>query len=184
MNNLILNPAPFNNDENNEYNDYKNIKNNKNKRLPSSNRTIKNRNYNNSNEDSDKNNERNNERNRRIQKLLNEKINMDELTNNESDSLDDFCPPPYPEIQEPKKIITENFMENMEVGEGDAFQGRRDDDISISKENFQQLSSKNLGLMIFQKSTSMFLNFSIVFILFVAIPNLIFLFLRKLDIFL
>jgi len=139
MNNLILNPAPFNNDDSSEDNKNNYNKNNKNhKRLPSSNKTIKN-----------KDNERE-ERNRKIHKLLNEnnlKINNSDGDSDDEDNnyLADFNPPSYPEIQEPKKIVKENMSAYAEgtyrQQSGDGQDGQ---DELITKEGFKQIPSNNL----------------------------------------
>ena len=145
MNPHLLNAAPFNSDEEN-----KNIREENNKRLSSSlNRTIKNRNNNENNDN------KNRERNRRIQKLLNDNNmnNMNNnLTNNESDELEDFNPPSYPAIQEPKKIVKENFtFDNMKSEllrnsdqEEEQLQNKKQNDNPVNKENFQQLPANNL----------------------------------------
>lgn len=133
MNPHLLNAAPFNSDEE----ENKNIREENNKTLSSSlNRTIKNRNTN-QNENS---NSKKLERNKRIQKLLND----NNLTNNESDTLDDFNPPSYPEIQEPKKIITENFsFDNMNKDLTNNEESEQND-VPVNRENFQQLPANNL----------------------------------------
>ena len=137
MNNLILNPAPFNNDDSSENNKNNYNKNNKNhKRLPSSNKTIKN-----------KDNERE-ERNRKIHKLLNEnnlKINNSDRDSDDEDDnyLADFNPPSYPEIQEPKKIVKENMWDLAEEGRN-IRQSLDGQDELITKEGFKQIPSNNL----------------------------------------
>jgi hypothetical protein len=133
MNPHLLNAAPFNSNEE----ENKNIREENNKRLSSSfNKTIKNRNTN-LNENS---NNKKLERNKRIQKLLND----NNLTNNESDTLDDFNPPSYPEIQEPKKIVTENFsFDNMNNDLTNNEEGEQNDN-PINRVNFQQLPANNL----------------------------------------
>ena len=133
MNPHLLNAAPFNSDEE----ENKNIREENNKRLSSSlNKTIKNRNIN-QNENS---NNKKIERNKRIQKLLND----NNLTNNESDTLDDFNPPSYPEIQEPKKIVTENFsFDNMNKDLINNEESKQNDE-PVNRENFQQLPANNL----------------------------------------
>lgn len=134
MNYHLLNAAPFNSDEE----ENKNIREENNKRLSSSlNKTIKNRNI---NQGDNSNNNRNRERNKKIQKLLNEH----NLTNNESDDLEDFNPPSHPAIQEPKKIITENFtFDNMNKDLINNEEGQ-ENDAPVNKENFQQLPANNL----------------------------------------
>lgn len=131
MNSHLLNAAPFNNDEQ----ENKNIREENNKRLSSSlNKTIKNRN-NTENLDN-----KNRERNRRIQKLLNDN---NTFANNESDSLEDFNPPSYPEIQEPKKILKENFTFNNNSELLDNEKEEKNDN-PINKESFQQIPQNNL----------------------------------------
>jgi len=142
MNHHLLNAAPFNTDEE----ENKNIREENNKRLSSSlNRTIKNRN------NSENNDNKNIERNRRIQKLLNESNMNNNLTNNENDDLEDFNPPTHPAIQEPKKIVKENFtFDNMKSEllnnseNEEQSQNQQQNDIPINKENFQQLPANNL----------------------------------------
>lgn len=122
----LLNAAPFNIDEDNK----NEIKQDNYKRLSSSlNKTIKNRNIN--LEDKDRK-----ERNARINKLLN---SHDNLSNNDTDSLEDFKSPnnenysfpPYPELQPTKKIIEDHTLDTNE-------------DIPVNQENFQQLPSDDL----------------------------------------
>ena len=141
MNPHLLNAAPFNSDEE----ENKNIREENNKRLSSSlNRTIKNRNNNENNDN------KNRERNRRIQKLLNDNNMNNNLTNNESDDLEDFNPPSHPAIQEPKKIVKENFTfdkiksELLDNQQEDELQNQQQNDNPVNKENFQQLPSNNL----------------------------------------
>lgn len=145
MNPHLLNAAPFNSDEE----ENKNIREENNKRLSSSlNRTIKNRNNNQNNDN------KNRERNRRIQKLLNDNnINnnlTNNLTNNESDDLEDFNPPSHPAIQEPKKIVKENFTfdniksELLQNSHEEESQKQHQNDNPVNKENFQQLPANNL----------------------------------------
>lgn len=142
MNPHLLNAAPFNSDEE----ENKNIREENNKRLSSSlNRTIKNRN------NSENNDNKNRERNRRIQKLLNDNNINNNLMNNESDDLEDFNPPSHPAIQEPKKIVKENFtFDNMKnellrnSDEEEESQKQQHNDNPVNKENFQQLSANNL----------------------------------------
>jgi hypothetical protein len=145
MNPHLLNAAPFNSDEE----ENKNIREENNKRLSSSlNKTIKNRN------NIDSNDNKNRERNKRIQKLLNDNNmnNMNNtLTNNESDDLEDFNPPSHPAIQEPKKIVKENFtFDNMESellhnsDQEEESQKQHQNDNPVNKENFQQLPANNL----------------------------------------
>jgi hypothetical protein len=131
MNSHLLNAAPFNNDEQ----ENKNIREENNKRLSSSlNKTIKNRN-NTENLDN-----KNRERNRRIQKLLNDN---NTFANNDTDSLEDFNPPSYPEIQEPKKILKENFTFNKNSELLDNEKEEKNDN-PINKESFQQIPQNNL----------------------------------------
>jgi len=141
MNPHLLNAAPFNSDEE----ENKNIREENNKRLSSSlNRTIKNRN------NSENNDNKNRERNRRIQKLLNDNNMNNNLTNNESDDLEDFNPPSHPAIQEPKKIVKENFtFDNMKSEllhnyHEEESQNHHQNDNPVNKENFQQLPANNL----------------------------------------
>lgn len=141
MNPHLLNAAPFNSDEE----ENKNIREENNKRLSSSlNRTIKNRNNNENNDN------KNRERNRRIQKLLNDNNMNNNLTNNESDDLEDFNPPSHPAIQEPKKIVKENFTfdkiksELLDNQQEDELQNQQQNDNPVNKENFQQLPANNL----------------------------------------
>ena len=142
MNPHLLNAAPFNSDEE----ENKNIREENNKRLSSSlNRTIKNRN------NIDSNDNKNRERNKRIQKLLNDNNMNNTLTNNESDDLEDFNPPSHPAIQEPKKIVKENFtFDNMESellhnsDQEEESQKQHQNDNPVNKENFQQLPANNL----------------------------------------
>ena len=141
MNPHLLNAAPFNSDEE----ENKNIREENNKRLSSSlNRTIKNRN------NSENNDNKNRERNRRIQKLLNDNNMNSNLTNNESDDLEDFNPPSHPAIQEPKKIVKENFTfdkiksELLDNQQEDELQNQQQNDNPVNKENFQQLPANNL----------------------------------------
>jgi len=141
MNPHLLNAAPFNSDEE----ENKNIREENNKRLSSSlNRTIKNRNNNENNDNKNK------ERNRRIQKLLNDNNMNNNLTNNESDDLEDFNPPSHPAIQEPKKIVKENFTfdkiksELLDNQQEDELQNQQQNDNPVNKENFQQLPANNL----------------------------------------
>lgn len=141
MNPHLLNAAPFNSDEE----ENKNIREENNKRLSSSlNRTIKNRNNNENNDN------KNRERNRRIQKLLNDNNMNNNLTNNESDDLEDFNPPSHPAIQEPKKIVKENFTfdkmnsELLDNEQEDELQNQDKNDNPVNKENFQQLPANNL----------------------------------------
>ena len=141
MNPHLLNAAPFNNDEE----ENKNIREENNKRLSSSlNRTIKNRN------NSENNDNKNRERNRRIQKLLNDNNMNNNLTNNESDDLEDFNPPSHPSIQEPKKIVKENFtFDNMKSellhnSDQEEESQKQQNDNPVNKENFQQLPANNL----------------------------------------
>ena len=131
MNPHLLNAAPFNSDEE----ENKNIREENNKRLSSSlNKTIKNRN-NTENLDN-----KNRERNRRIQKLLNDN---NTFANNDTDSLEDFNPPSYPEIQEPKKILKENFTFNKNSELLDNEKEEKNDN-PINKESFQQIPQNNL----------------------------------------
>lgn len=141
MNPHLLNAAPFNSDEE----ENKNIREENNKRLSSSlNRTIKNRNNN------EHNDNKNKERNRRIQKLLNDNNMNNNLTNNESDDLEDFNPPSHPAIQEPKKIVKENFTfdkiksELLDNEQEEESQKQHQNDNPVNKENFQQLPANNL----------------------------------------
>ena len=142
MNPHLLNAAPFNSDEE----ENKNIREENNKRLSSSlNKTIKNRN------NIDSNDNKNRERNKRIQKLLNDNNMNNTLTNNESDDLEDFNPPSHPAIQEPKKIVKENFtFDNMESellhnsDQEEESQKQHQNDNPVNKENFQQLPANNL----------------------------------------
>tara|TARA_Y100000389_G_scaffold154701_1_gene155250 strand:+ start:1766 stop:2431 length:666 start_codon:yes stop_codon:yes gene_type:complete len=141
MNPHLLNAAPFNSDEE----ENKNIREENNKRLSSSlNRTIKNRNNNENNDN------KNRERNRRIQKLLNDNNMNNNLTNNESDDLEDFNPPSHPAIQEPKKIVKENFTfdkiksELLDNQQEDELENQQQNDNPVNKENFQQLPANNL----------------------------------------
>ena len=141
MNYHLLNAAPFNSDEE----ENKNIREENNKRLSSSlNRTIKNRNNNENNDN------KNRERNRRIKKLLNDNNMNNNLTNNESDDLEDFNPPSHPAIQEPKKIVKENFTfdkiksELLDNQQEDELQNQQQNDNPVNKENFQQLPANNL----------------------------------------
>jgi len=141
MNPHLLNAAPFNSDEE----ENKNIREENNKRLSSSlNRTIKNRNNNEINDN------KNRERNRRIQKLLNDNNMNNNLTNNESDDLEDFNPPSHPAIQEPKKIVKENFTfdkiksELLDNQQEDELENQKQNDNPVNKENFQQLPANNL----------------------------------------
>lgn len=141
MNPHLLNAAPFNCDEE----ENKNIREENNKRLSSSlNRTIKNRNI------SENNDNKNRERNRKIQKLLNDNNMNNNLTNNEGDVLEDFNPPSHPAIQEPKKIVKENFtFDNMKSQllhnyHEEESQNHYQNDNPVNKENFQQLPANNL----------------------------------------
>ena len=142
MNPHLLNAAPFNSDEE----ENKNIREENNKRLSSSlNKTIKNRN------NIDSNDNKNRERNKRIQKLLNDNNMNNNLTNNESDDLEDFNPPSHPAIQEPKKIVKENFtFDNIKSEllqnshEEEESQKQDQNDNPVNKENFQQLPANNL----------------------------------------
>ena len=133
----IINPAPFNIDEE----ENKNIRKENNKRLSSSlNKTIKNRN------NSEINDNKNSERNRRIQKLLNDNNG----SNNETDDLEDFNPPSYPEIQEVKKRVKEDFTfdkiksELLNNRKDEQPQNQEENDNPVNKESFQQLPANNL----------------------------------------
>ena len=133
----IINPAPFNIDEE----ENKNIREDNNKRLSSSlNKTIKNRNNNENNDN------KNRERNRRIQKLLNDNNG----SNNETDDLEDFNPPSYPEIQDVKKRVKEDFTfdkiksELLNNRKEEQSQNQEQNDNPVNKESFQQLPANNL----------------------------------------